>query len=70
MNLEIWGSFEPLNSQCYDIELTRAGAYTKIVQLRKRLEIMANFWHSKELGPDERELKVLADHTKHFAELI
>lgn len=31
---------------------------------------MANFWHSRELGVDERDLKSLADNTKTFAELI
>lgn len=44
-NLEVWGSYEPISSQCYDIELTRAQAYTKLCQLRKRLEVMADFWH-------------------------
>jgi hypothetical protein len=31
---------------------------------------MANFWHSRELGVDERDLKSLADNTKMFAALI
>lgn len=36
-DLECWGTFEPLSSQCFDMELTRACAYAKLGQFRKRL---------------------------------
>lgn len=70
MNLEIWGSFEPFSSQCFDIELTRAGAYAKICQLKKRLDFLAEFWHARELGADEYQLKDLANQTSIFASLV
>ena len=44
INLDVWGSFNPLQSQCYDIEVTRAAAYTKICTLVRRLELMCEFW--------------------------
>ena len=31
INLDVWGSFYPLNIQCYDIQLTRTSGYTKLV---------------------------------------
>ena len=30
-DLECWGTFEPLSSQCFDMELTRACGYAKLV---------------------------------------
>ena len=32
INLDIWGSFYPLNIQCYDIQLTRTAAYVSLTQ--------------------------------------
>lgn len=29
INLDVWGSFYPLNMQCYDIQLTRTSAYVR-----------------------------------------
>jgi len=44
LNLDIWGSFEPLNPTCYDIQTARAAAFTKLVQMRRRLKGMIEFW--------------------------
>lgn len=44
INLDVWGSFEPLNPQCYDIQTARAAAFMKILQLRKKLKKMIEFW--------------------------
>lgn len=35
INLDVWGSYLPLNVQFYDIQLTRTAAYTKIRDFRK-----------------------------------
>ena len=44
LNLDVYGSFEPLNPQCYDIQMARTAAFTKLVALRKRLRKMIEFW--------------------------
>ena len=41
VGLEIWGSFSPLTPKCYDIQLTRTAAYTKLITLRKTLKQIA-----------------------------
>ncbi len=38
MNLDVWGSYLPLSAQCYDIQLTRTAAYTKIRDFRKQVK--------------------------------
>jgi hypothetical protein len=40
INLDIWGSYLPLNAQFYDIQLTRTAAYTKIHDFRKQIKII------------------------------
>lgn len=44
VNFDVWGSFEPLNSQCFEIEVARAASFTKLCQLVLRLEKMCQFW--------------------------
>lgn len=53
MNMDVWGSFRPLNAQCYDIQLTRAAAFTKLVSMRQKLHKMLIFWEdfAEESGP-------------------
>ena len=44
MNLEVYGSFFPLNEKLYDPQVTRIASYLKIGKLRKRIdEIVADF---------------------------
>jgi len=40
INLDIWGSFLPLNAQFYDIQLTRTAAYTKSHDFRLEVKII------------------------------
>ena len=40
INLEIWGTFYPLNAQCYDIYLTRISSYAKLVQIRRGIKYL------------------------------
>ena len=60
LNLDVYGSFEPLNPQCYDIQMARSAAFTKLVSMRKRLRKMIEFW--EELSEDAGQLmhKLLA----------
>lgn len=44
LNLDVYGSFEPLSPQCYDIQMARTAAFTKLTTLRKRLRKMIEFW--------------------------
>ena len=44
LNLDVYGSFEPLNPQCYDIMMARSAAFTKLVSMRRRLRKMIDFW--------------------------
>ena len=44
INLDVYGSFEPLSPQCYDIQMARTASFTKLVALRKRLRKMIEFW--------------------------
>jgi len=37
INLDVWGSYNPLSAECYDIQMTRILAYTKIQQIRKQI---------------------------------
>lgn len=52
LNLDVYGSFEPLNPQCYDIQMARSAAFTKLVTMRSRLRKMIEFWEdlSEESG--------------------
>ena len=52
LNLDVYGSFEPLNPQCYDIQMARSAAFTKLVTMRTRLRKMIEFWEdlSEESG--------------------
>ena len=47
LNLDVWGSFEPIGPQCYDIQMTRAAAYTKLTQIRKRIRGMIDYWEEQ-----------------------
>lgn len=38
VNFDIWGSYHPLTPQCYDIQLTRTAAYTKVRDFRRQLK--------------------------------
>ena len=44
LNLDVYGSFEPLNPQVFDIQIARSAAFTKLVNLRLRLRKMIAFW--------------------------
>ena len=58
LNLDVWGSFEPIGPQCYDIQMTRAAAYTKLTQIRKRIRGMIDYWEeeAEESGPMIKKL--------------
>lgn len=40
MNLEVYGSFSPLNDRLFDLQVTRISAYLKISKIRKGLEFL------------------------------
>ena len=44
LNLDVYGSFEPLNPQVFDIQIARSAAFAKLVNLRMRLRKMIKFW--------------------------
>ena len=44
LNLDVYGSFEPLTPQCYDIQMARSAAFTKLVQMKRRFRKMIEFW--------------------------
>lgn len=50
LNLDVWGSYLPLTSQQFDIQVARALSFTKFVQMQKRITKMIEFWEENECG--------------------
>jgi hypothetical protein len=47
LNLDVWGSFEPIGPQCYDIQMTRAAAHAKLSAMRSRVRTMIDYWDTQ-----------------------
>lgn len=55
MNLEVWGSFSPMNPKLFDLQMARTMAYTKLVKVRKQIDELCS-GYAKEKGKIMKEI--------------